>query len=152
MSTTTRIFRCDPEDVYAVLADGWSYASWVVGAARIRDVSPDWPSPGATIHHSVGAWPLLLHDSTVVRSAEAPTRLELEVRAWPSGQGIVAVSCEPVPGGTRVTMVEDATHGPASFVPKLLRDPVLNWRNTEALRRLAMLAEHRARSTTGPAA
>ncbi|EWT02095.1 polyketide cyclase [Intrasporangium oryzae NRRL B-24470] len=152
MSTTTRLCRCEPEDVFAVLADGWSYASWVVGAARIRDVSPDWPSPGATIHHSVGAWPLLLHDCTVVRSADAPTRLELEVRAWPSGQGVVTVSCERVADGTRVTMVEDATQGPASLVPKVLRDPVLDWRNTETLRRLATMAEHRARSTSGPTA
>lgn len=152
MSTTTRLFKCEPEDVYAVLADGWSYATWVVGAARIRDVSPDWPSPGATIHHSVGAWPLLLHDCTIARSAEAPFRLVLEVRAWPSGQGVVAVTCEPVAEGTLVTLVEDATHGPAAFVPKVLRDPVLDWRNTEALRRLAMMAEHRARSASGPAA
>ena len=29
--------------VWAVLADGWSYAGWVVGASHIRDVDTGWP-------------------------------------------------------------------------------------------------------------
>ncbi len=29
-----------------MLSDGWLYASWVVGASRVRDVDPRWPSPG----------------------------------------------------------------------------------------------------------
>lgn len=152
MSTTTRLFRCTPEDVFAVLADGWTYASWVVGAARIRDVSPDWPAPGSRIEHSVGAWPALLNDTTSVRALDSPMMLELEVRAWPSGQGVVRLTCEPMPEGTLVTMVEDATKGPAVLVPKPLRDLGLHWRNTEALRRLAMLAENGARSSSLPVA
>ena len=39
---------------------------------------------------------------------------------------------------------EDAATGPATLVPKLLRDPPLGWRNVETLRRLAYLAERRA--------
>jgi hypothetical protein len=34
----SRIIRTAPGRIFAVLADGWSYASWVVGAAHI---SPD---------------------------------------------------------------------------------------------------------------
>mgnify|MGYP006173634931 CR=1 FL=1 len=33
--------------------------------------------------------------------------------------------------------------GPATLVPKVLRDPPLRWRNVETLRRLAYIAERR---------
>ena len=36
MNEVSRIFRCSPEAVFDVLSDGWSYATWVVGAARDR--------------------------------------------------------------------------------------------------------------------
>src|SRR5205823_1407725 len=64
MSVTRRQVAASPEQVFAVLADGWLYASWVVGAARIRDVDDGWPSPGTKIHHSIGAWPVFLHDTS----------------------------------------------------------------------------------------
>ena len=141
VSTTTRVMTCTPDDVFAVLSDGWSFSTWVVGAARIRDVSQDWPASGSTIHHSVGAWPLLIDDTTTVRRSEHPRLLELQVRAWPTGEGVVRLTCDDDPGGTRVTMVEDAVSGPARLIPKVLRDPVLDRRNAESLRRLALLAQ-----------
>jgi len=141
VSTTTRVMTCTPDDVFAVLSDGWSYSTWVVGAARIRDVSQSWPLAGATIHHSVGAWPLLIDDTTTVRRSDSPGLLELKVRAWPTGEGLVRITCHDDPAGARVTMVEDVTSGPARLVPKPLRDAVLDRRNTESLRRLALLAE-----------
>ena len=67
MSTNQRRFQCSPQSVFAVLADGWLYATWVVGAARIRAVDPQWPAEGSSIHHSVGSWPLLLDDTTTVQ-------------------------------------------------------------------------------------
>lgn len=36
MSKTSRVVGADPDDVFAVLADGWSYAGWVVGDSYIR--------------------------------------------------------------------------------------------------------------------
>jgi hypothetical protein len=41
-------------------------------------------------------------------------------------------------------MSERAVSGPGSKVPEPLLDPVISWRNTEALRRLALIAEGRA--------
>ena len=92
MSTTTRVMHCTPEDVFDVLTDGWSYATWVVGAARIREVDEDWPAVGARIHHSVGAWPVLISDTTVVEEVDAPHRLQLRVKAWPTGEGRVILT------------------------------------------------------------
>jgi hypothetical protein len=141
MSTTKRIIHGSPDAVFDVLANGWSYSHWVVGASRVRDVTQSWPAEGAQIHHSVGAWPLLIDDLTTVRRSERPGLLELTVRAWPSGEGIVRITCRPQGTDTEVTMEEDATKGPALLVPKLVRDIALDRRNREALSRLAILVE-----------
>ncbi len=138
---------CTPEDVFAVLEDGWSYGMWVVGAARIREVDATWPAPGSRIHHSVGAWPVLLSDNTEVEQVEAPTMLRLRVRAWPTGEGRVTLTCRALgDGGTEVVMEEKAVAGPATLIPAPVEDAMLHARNVEALRRLAYLAENRARS------
>src|ERR1700712_4181413 len=50
----TRRVRASTDAVWSVLADGWMYATWVVGASRIRAVEPQWPRQGARIHHSFG--------------------------------------------------------------------------------------------------
>jgi hypothetical protein len=46
---------------------------------------------------------------------------------------------------TRVTLEEHPVRGPGALVPKPLYAPLLTWRNVESLRRLAFLAEGRAR-------
>lgn len=145
MSSTTRHMECTPEDVFDVLSDGWSYATWVVGAARIREVDRDWPQAGARIHHSVGAWPLLISDTTVVEAVDEPRMLQLRARAWPTGEGRIVIRCEPDAAGTLVTIEEWAVSGPANVIPQPVLDPALHARNVEALRRLAYLAESRAR-------
>jgi hypothetical protein len=146
MSRTSRVFHCTPDDVFDVLTDGWSFATWVVGAARIREVDEAWPEPGSGIHHSVGLWPLLIDDTTTVEGRNRPHDLTLKVRAWPAGSGRVRISCEPQSADTLVTIEEEATSGPAVLVPKPLQDLMLKVRNDEALRRLAYLAESRARA------
>jgi uncharacterized protein YndB with AHSA1/START domain len=142
MSRTEKLFRCSPEDVFKVLADGWSFATWVVGAARIREVDSTWPEEGSEIHHSVGAWPALLDDTTTVRAIDRPRSLTLQARAWPTGEAEVTLLCESDgPSATRVTMLEHVTSGPAKLLPRILLDPVLGARNVEALRRLAFLVQ-----------
>ncbi len=142
MSRTEMLLRCTPEEVFKVLADGWSFATWVVGAARIRDVDPTWPDEGSEIHHSVGSWPLLLDDTTTVQAIDRPHSLTLRARAWPTGEAEVTLLCEPDGlSATRVTMLEHLTSGPARLLPRLLVDRVLDARNEEALRRLAFLAQ-----------
>ena len=66
MVSTTRTLRASPEQVWDVLADGWLYALWVVGASRMREVDDNWPEPGSKLHHSLGAWPILINDETEV--------------------------------------------------------------------------------------
>ena len=145
MSTTTRTVSATPEQVWEVLADGWLYPLFVVGASRMRDVDESWPAVGARLHHSVGTWPLLIDDTTEVLEIEEGRRLLLKARGWPAGEAHVDISLRPDGHATLVTMEEDATAGPGVLVPKPLRDAQLHWRNVEALRRLAFVVEGRTR-------
>jgi uncharacterized protein YndB with AHSA1/START domain len=147
MSETERLINASVEDVFAVLTDGWGYASWVVGASRIRDVEQGWPEPGHSIHHSVGAWPLLINDTTTVLRHEPLRLLELKVRAWPTGEGKVEFEATEKDGACHLVMREQMTNGPAKLLPPKLVDPILHVRNAETLERLALLAEGR---TTHP--
>jgi hypothetical protein len=140
MSTVTQVFNSPASAVWTVIADGWLYSGWVVGASRIRDVDARWPEVGAQLHHSVGAWPLLINDSTKVTAAEPGKRLELIARGWPIGEAKVVITLEDLGEQCRVTMMEDAVRGPGLAVPKALRDPVITVRNRETLQRLELMA------------
>jgi hypothetical protein len=137
-----------PERVFAVLADGWSYAGWVVGAAHIREVDPGWPAEGRRIHHSVGPWPLLVHDVTTVRVVEPPRTMELDARAWPFGTARIRLELtETEPGVTEVRMAEWAARGPVRLLPQAVQRMLLVPRNRESLRRLARMAAGRQPAT-----
>ncbi|WP_461023828.1 SRPBCC family protein [Thalassiella azotivora] len=144
MATTSKPARCTPDQVFDVLDDGWTYPLWVVGASRMRDVDPGWPEPGARLHHSVGLWPLLIDDTTSCVEYERGRRIRLTARGWPAGEADVLVEVEPNADGCLVTITEDASEGPGTLVPGVLRHPALRIRNDEALRRLVLLAEGRA--------
>jgi uncharacterized protein YndB with AHSA1/START domain len=143
MSENRRQLSVPPDQVWEVLSDGWLYPVWVVGASRMREVDDTWPQVGSRLHHSVGVWPALLDDYTEVLETEPSRRLVLRARAWPAGEATVVMELAPADGGTEVTMREDATSGPATLLPEPVRNAQLTWRNTESLRRLAYIAEHR---------
>jgi hypothetical protein len=132
-----------PEAVMNVLADGWLFALWVVGASHIRDVDANWPQAGSRIHHAVGVWPVLIRDSTEARVYEADGVLELLARGWPLGAAIVRIEVHEEDGGSRVVLGERIVSGPGTFlrpVEHLLVPP----RNKESLSRLVALAEGRS--------
>ncbi|MBB6629368.1 SRPBCC family protein [Nocardioides sp. KIGAM211] len=143
MSTNTRVMHATPEQVWEVLADGWLYPLWVVGASRMREVDEDWPAVGSRIHHSVGAWPLLIDDHTEVLDATPGAMLKLKAKAWPTGAAEVTLHLRARGAETEVVIEEQAVDGPAALLPKPLQDPPLRWRNVEALRRLAYVCERR---------
>lgn len=143
MNNVKRSVSAPPDAVWRVLADGWLYPLWVVGATRMRQVEDDWPQAGARIHHSVGVWPAIINDFTEVLESVPGTRLVLRARAWPSGEAHVNIQIEPHSAGSTISIDEDVVAGPAQLLPKVVRAPMLKWRNTESLRRLAWLAERR---------
>ncbi|WNV88272.1 SRPBCC family protein [Umezawaea sp. Da 62-37] len=122
--------------MFTVLADGWTYAGWVVSAAHIRDVDEGRPVVGTRIHHSVGTWPSQLEDETAVRSVVPGDSLEPHAKARPAGTALIRFELTATEGGMRVRMAEKAVRGPGSLVPEAVRAPAPRPRNREALLRL----------------
>jgi hypothetical protein len=150
-AVVSRTVKAPPEFVWSVLADGWMYATWVVGASRIREVDPDWPATGSRIHHSFGIWPTLIDDNTEVLKSvgTGPVReLVLQARGWPAGEAQVRLLIAPAPADhSTVSIVEDVTNGPGTLIPRAARQLVIVPRNKETLQRLALIAEGRYRES-----
>lgn len=132
------------ESVWSVLSDGWMYATWVVGACRIRGVDDTWPAPGSRVHHSVGVWPALIDDITTVVTSVPDRELVLRARAWPAGEATVQLTIEAVSAErSRIHLREDVMAGPGRLLPRQVRQWALIPRNVESLRRLGLISEGR---------
>ena len=92
MSRNTRTIKTTPDKVWAVLADGWLYPLWVVGASRMRDVDADWPrsAPGSTTRWASGR--CVLDDDTEVLECEPGHRLEVRARSLAGRRGATSSS------------------------------------------------------------
>jgi hypothetical protein len=142
MSNNARVMNCPPDAVFRVLANGWLYPGWVVGASRMRDVEASWPAAGARLHHSFGVWPLLIDDSTSSEVWDPPHRTVVKARGWPIGEARVTIDVKPRGDSQCIVRIqEEAVSGPGRFVPAPIMDVLLHIRNTETLHRLAYLAE-----------
>lgn len=139
--TVTRDIHASRQRVWDVMADGWTYSQWVVGNSRMRAVDANWPAAGATIHHSIGVWPLLLNDETVVEKSVAPEELVLYAKGRPFGNARIVLRLSDIPQGCRVEMQEFPVGGLAAVLPSRLSDMAVYPRNRETLRRLAAVAE-----------
>jgi uncharacterized protein YndB with AHSA1/START domain len=137
---STRI-EAPPDAVWKVLEDAWTYANWVVGTVKIRDVDRTWPAPGSKLHHAVGAWPLTLEDETEILACEPERRLAMQARGWPAGEASVELALRPDGTGTVVDMTEEPTHGPGAWLNNRVVDAIGAKRLEETLDRLRRLVE-----------
>jgi uncharacterized protein YndB with AHSA1/START domain len=135
MSVTKRILRAPQDQVWSILADGWTYPLWVVGASRIREVEDSFPAVGSKLHHSVGVWPVLIDDYTSVLEMEPLRRILLRARGWPLGEASVDISLVPSGRQTEVTIEEHPSARPV--------------RPRRDQRRRAALAQHRDAAPPG---
>ncbi|KKJ96915.1 SRPBCC family protein [Micromonospora sp. HK10] len=141
MAIVEKVIDASPQQVFDVLADGWTYSDWVVGTAHVRDVDDSWPRVGSRLHHRAGPWPFSLQDASTVLVCDAPHRLVLKAGLWPAGEATVAFTLEPLDDGrTRVTIGEEFAAGPLRWVRNKLNDLVLHLRNRETLNRLSDIA------------
>jgi uncharacterized protein YndB with AHSA1/START domain len=132
-----------PEEIFAVLSDGYVYDEWVVGSKRIRAVDPDFPAPGSQFHHTIGAGPVDIKDSSKVLEADPPKRLVLSVRFRPAGTATVELTLEPRDNGkTRVVMKETPESGAVRALA-LVTSLMLLVRNELSLWRLRRLVVSR---------
>jgi hypothetical protein len=144
MVKAMRTLRASREDIFAVLANGWTYSDWVVGTGHIRAVDADWPQAGSRIHHKTGAWPFALQDVTRSIACRWPELLSVAPRLRPLGEATVTITLTELdPQRTRVVMEEKFRAGPLRWVWTKLTDTLLYYRNRESLRRLADLATGR---------
>ncbi len=139
--TVTRDVAATRQRAWEVLADGWTYSGWVVGNSRIRAVSPDWPAPGTRILHSIGTWPAVINDETVVESCVPGEELVLLAKIRPAAEARITMQLSDIPGGCRVAMTEVAVSVPLRWVPDFVQLTGVAPRNRECLWRLAMIAE-----------
>ena len=131
-----------PDRVFAALADGEHYDRWVVGAKNIRAVDNTFPEQGAKIHHTVGAGPVEVKDTTKVDAVAEDRRLVLDARARPFGKARVEFVLAPDgSGGTLVTMDEVVTEPPVLRLLGPLLDPLIKARNVATLANLKRLVE-----------
>lgn len=145
MTATVRSMDCSPEDVFAVIADGWVFPTWVVGASRMRRVDQDWPMQYTRLFHSFGIWPLLINDITTSLEWDPPRRAVMRPKGWPLGEALVTIEAKPRGNGTVVRMTEVPVAGPSRLVPKPIMAAMTVIRNREALQRLASIAEGQQR-------
>jgi hypothetical protein len=144
MTSNRKRIDASPEQVWAILANGWLYPVWMVGATAVRGVDARWPEAGSSINHATGAWPLTVDDTTRVVSSHPPGELTLLLKRWPLGMAEVRLSLSPAgSGGTQVTMEEKAVSGLGARIPDQVKYPLLRWRNNETLTRLGFVARGR---------
>lgn len=143
MATNSAYIGAARQHVFAVLADGWNYSNWVVGASHMRAVQEEWPALGSRLFHAAGAWPVMTRDETVVESVEPGRALTLTAKGRPFGEARVVIELEDELGGCRVTMHETPTAGPGRWLHNPIFEAVLVRRNAESLARLAAIAEAR---------
>ena len=143
MATVSRHIAAAPTAVWDVLADGFTYSQWVVSTATVRAVEAAWPAAGAKLHHSQGTWPVTLDDEAVVEVSKPASRLVLLAKGRPLGSARVELDLRSEDGGTRITMTEQPVSGPGKWAHNPVSEVLLRHRNTEALARLAAIAERR---------
>jgi hypothetical protein len=137
------------EQVWDVIADGWTYSQWVVGNSRMRAVDPEWPQPGSTIQHSIGVWPLVLDDITEVQDCQPLQQIVLLAKGRPFGKARITLRLFDLDGGgCRIEMSEVPVGAPMGWVPNRLALAAAVPRNRECTWRLAALAERRRPSDT----
>jgi hypothetical protein len=141
--TVKRDTTATRQQVWDVVADGWTYSQWVVGNTRMRAVEPAWPAPGSKIHHTIGVWPVVLNDETEVESSTPLEELVLRAKGRPFGGARIVLRLFDIDGGCRIEMAEVPVGGPLNLLPRRLGLALAYPRNRECLARLAALAERR---------
>ena len=143
MATVRAHVNASPSEVYRILANGWTYTQWVVGASHMRAVEADWPAVNSKIYHAIGLWPLTIRDYTQIEKQIPDRQLLLAAQGRPFGHAKIDLRLEPREDGTEVVMREELV-GKSKWLMRIAAfDALVARRNAESLARLAALSERR---------
>ena len=145
MAVLNALIERSPEDVWAILEDGHSYADWVVGTRKVHSVDEHWPAVGSQIHYSFGIGSFTMDDFTTVRRVEPKQELELEANAGWLGTARIAFELRPWGQNTLLIIDEHPLSGPGARWHNTLVEVLLRARNRQMLRRLTNAVKHRSR-------
>src|ERR1700759_1359568 len=114
----TRDTSASRSPAWAPIAAGGAPSQGGVGNSRMRAVDPNWPEVGSTIRHSIGVWPLLLDDATLVEDCQPLQQLVLLPKGRPFGKARITRQLSNIDnGGCRITMAEVPVGAPMGWVP-----------------------------------
>ncbi|MEE1736612.1 SRPBCC family protein [Streptomyces sp. BE147] len=140
MARNRRLILSSPSEVWGLLSDGHRYGEWVTGTRRVLAADPHWPEVGARLRVRVGAGPLTLDDTCVVRICEPQRRLELEAKAEPFGAARIAMNLIPWSENTLFVLDWHPLRGPGTRLHGLPVDYLVAVRNGMMLTKLARIA------------
>lgn len=144
MVTNRLDIRATPDEVFDVLADGWNYAAWVVGAKTIPHVDPGFPAAGSCFQNRVRNGFRGIDGVTEVVTANRPRTLRLRASVGRVAAADISFELEPISGGTSVTMHESPIGDRPFSVIGRRSAPLLRVRNAECLWRLKCVVEERS--------
>jgi len=136
---TEQEFAVTADQLWAVLTDPVRYPGWLVGAKRIREVSPDWPEAGGYFKHTVGFGPITVSDRTIVREVEPRRLLALFVRARPVIEAVVRFDVTSRGSLCTLRMTETPLRAYKLITP--LARPLIRVRNERSMKRLKDIVE-----------
>ncbi|MDT5267682.1 MAG: hypothetical protein QOI90_4308, partial [Mycobacterium sp.] len=94
------------------------------------------------ILHSIGTWPAVINDETVVESCTPGEQLVLLAKVRPAAKARITMTLTDIPGGCRVAMTEVAVSRPLRWIPDSVQLAGVAPRNRECTWRLARIAEN----------
>lgn len=126
-------------DIWAIIADPDTYATWVAGTARSRGGAGEWPEVGASLRHRWGVWPVYFRDGTTVTGCSDRDRLDLDIRVGPLARVAGTIRLLPQPGGTRIVLRETVVGGLALRFGALT-GRIQRWRNRRSVLALGRIS------------
>ena len=126
-------------DIWAIIADPTTYATWVAGTVMSRSGAGEWPAAGASLRHRWGLWPVHFRDRTIVTGCREQDRLDLDVRVGALARVVATIRLVPEAHGTRIVLRETVVGGFALRFGPLTRRIQL-WRNRRSLATLVRMS------------
>lgn len=141
MAVRHQLIKRPRDDVWSVLADRDLYSRWVPGTSGSHPGEGDWPQEGASLRYSVQVGPWSLKGSTVVREAERPDRLAMEIDSGLLGTARIDLEIRRWGHDTLVIADEHPLTGTGGMLHNAALDAVMQLRHRRMLARLAAVVE-----------